>query len=92
MKRGLCGTCVNVSYCMYVKTRRQPVHQCETFDSYVPPVRVRRASPTVAFVGSRTTSVAQPNGRPGLCSTCDHRKTCTLTCPEGGVWHCEEYH
>jgi hypothetical protein len=92
LKKGLCATCVNIGDCMYVKTRTRPVHQCETFDSYIPPVRLRRANPTVAVVESHSMRAAKPNGRPGLCGTCDNWETCTLTCPDGGVWHCEEYY
>ena len=69
--------------------------QCEEFDGYEP----HPARPIVKNI----LLMADPNLRPnveekdpgkykGLCSICEDRKTCTFIKPEGGVWHCEEYH
>jgi hypothetical protein len=92
VKQGLCSTCVNAATCMYLKSRRHPVHQCEQFDDYTPPVSVRKANPTIANPGTAPTVPLQLNGLHGLCSTCDSWKTCVLCQSEGGVWHCDEYH
>jgi len=27
----------------------------------------------------------------GLCKHCERRMTCRRPCPEGGVWHCDDY-
>jgi len=92
VKQGLCSTCVNAATCMYLTSRRHPVHQCEQFDDYVPPISMRRANPTISDAGIEPTVVRQPNGQQGLCSTCDSWETCVFCHREGGVWHCDEYH
>jgi hypothetical protein len=92
VKQGLCSTCVNAATCMYLKSRRHPVHQCEQFDDYVAPISMRKANPTISDAGNNPTLARQPNGRQGLCSTCDSWETCVFCHSEGGVWHCDEYH
>jgi hypothetical protein len=77
---------------MYLKSRRHPVHQCEQFDDYVPPLSVRKANPTIAKPGNEPVVSLRPNGRLGLCSTCEAWEACAFRQPEGGVWHCDEYH
>ena len=93
VKDGLCSTCDNAPTCGYLPSRQGPVFHCEEFSAYTPPeVRNRRPSWGVAAANNPTTAAATPNGRLGLCSTCDHWETCTLSGSEGGVWHCEEFH
>ncbi len=92
VKQGLCSTCVNAATCMYLTSRRHPVHQCEQFDDYVPPLSVRKANPTIAKPGNEPVAPLRPNGRLGLCGTCEVWETCAFRQPEGGVWHCDEYH
>ncbi len=92
VKQGLCSTCINAANCMYLASRRHPVHQCEQFDDYTPPLSVRRANPTIGNPGNRPVGSQHANGRQGLCSTCEGWATCAFCQPEGGVWHCEEYH
>ncbi len=92
VKQGLCSTCVNAATCMYVRSRRQAVHQCEQFDAYTPPISVRKANPTIGDPNNTPAAPLQLNGRQGLCSTCDSWETCVFCQSEGGVWHCDEYH
>lgn len=86
---GLCMTCNNSPTCFY-RASRGPGLFCEMFDDYTEPVvRTidRRVSPKVESRGSEQDTFTYT----GLCSNCDHRRTCALSKPEGGVWHCEEY-
>jgi hypothetical protein len=92
VKQGLCSTCINAASCMYLKSRRHPVHQCEQFDDYVPTLSVRRANPRIANPRADPVVARQPNGRLGLCGTCEAYEACIYCQPDGGVWHCDEYH
>ena len=80
---GLCVTCNQVSHCMH--RGHGPVWRCEEFDDSTA-VRgqpeLRTTPPAPERVAGRTT---------GICCNCEHRSTCALPAPEGGVWHCEEY-
>ncbi len=90
---GICSTCKNAATCVYLAGARQPVLQCEEFESC-------EVSPTgktpKAFPPKGPAPASQADGRAsvelmGLCVDCENRHTCTFYKPEGGVWHCEEY-
>jgi hypothetical protein len=92
---GICSSCKTATTCTYTKDFRRPVLQCEDFDGYEP----RPESPIVKNIflmadsKSRSNVEEKDSGKyKGLCSICEDRKTCTFIKPEGGVWHCEEYH
>ncbi len=92
---GICSSCKTASTCTYLKDLARPVLQCEDFDGYEPrPVRTT-VKKILSIPGPKFGSQAEEKdlGKyKGLCSICEDRKTCTFIRPEGGVWHCEEYH
>lgn len=78
----LCSTCAHVGDCVYARTGREPVLECEFFATEGA-LEVREA-PAVE-------TEAEPELLAGLCANCEHRADCSLPRPAGGVWHCEEY-
>ena len=91
---GLCLTCNNSPTCVYRAMRGYDAIYCETFDAGVPPGGGRPGDKYAAPVGAPST-IAPVESRVtvtrGLCVNCEHRDSCALPRPEGGVWHCEEY-
>ena len=83
--RDLCSTCKHAETCAGRSTLEHPIFFCEMFEVEVP-------RPTLALAAG-----PEPSERPesseykGLCVNCENRDTCTITKPEGGIWHCEEY-
>ncbi len=80
--RDLCTTCLHLDDCVYARTGREAVLECEFFDT--------EGAPEARETAAVTT---EPEAEPlaGLCANCEHRDDCTLPRPTGGVWHCEEY-
>lgn len=91
--RSLCCTCIHAPTCSYRQRSEEPVFFCEEFEVETGEAA---APATVDDRQSARTVAAQHVQKPasdylGLCSNCEHRDTCRLPRPEGGVWHCEEY-
>ena len=91
---GICLGCRTVSTCTYLKDPRRPVLQCEDFEGYGP----RRVATAVRDIFAATDLQSGSDAdkkdskkHKGLCSICEDYDSCTLSKPEGGVWHCEEY-
>ncbi len=86
---GLCANCVHATDCRYRQTAQQPLLYCEEHE-----VAGSRGNASAAGAtpkkDDRERSLRDAAVL-GLCANCDHRDTCTLPRPEGGVWHCEEY-
>lgn len=94
---GLCGDCMHASTCTFLGSRPRRVFQCDEFRCRVPAEVKRRAGNPEHNPGHNpehnpTYASASGNKRLGLCSSCAGWKTCAYGCPEGGVWHCDEYH
>ena len=85
---GLCSTCTSAPACALRKDSAAAIFECEEFSGNGSSAGGggKSASP----VQARHRSRAYPSGV-GLCATCEARKVCTSSNPEGGVWHCEEY-
>jgi hypothetical protein len=81
----LCTTCTYSSDCVNATDDKRPIHQCEEFDSYTPPVAEPeiKAQPVEAKVDNMKYT--------GICINCDHRESCAQSATEGGIWQCEEY-
>jgi len=93
--QGLCSTCKDASTCMYQKTGKQPIWDCDGFYTDVGP-SVEVPMKTKASLSSEAKSSTTKGNTiaalyKGLCIDCNQRKTCTLSNSSGGVWHCEEY-
>ena len=85
--RDLCSNCNHAEACDGQTAPRRPIFFCEEFDVFVPvPV-----SPLTQAMPTQPPERQNTSGRTGLCMNCDSAETCTLSKPEGGVWHCEEY-
>jgi len=91
---GLCGDCVHAATCTFPRPVR--VFQCDEF-RYRAPAEVKReadnptGNPGHNPEDNLTDPSASENRRLGLCRSCAGWKTCAYGCPEGGVWHCDEY-
>ena len=84
---GLCSTCIHADHCALRSNPYRAVYECEEFSigpAAKEPSRLRIVDPP----GDRVEPV---DGLRGLCVNCEHRDSCTLPRPAGGVWHCEEY-
>jgi hypothetical protein len=86
---GLCSTCTSAPACALRKDRAAAILECEEFSGNGSSARGRRKSSAPAQ--ARRRAGAYPDAGVGLCVTCEARKVCTSSNPEGGVWHCEEY-
>jgi hypothetical protein len=87
----LCATCVHLDNCHLRQMPTKPVHSCNEYDDGTPAIT---PDPSVLISVPQAPVQSQaPNQAThlGLCVNCDHRETCTLPHPAGGVWHCEEY-
>jgi|GEM_PF-777932 len=85
---GLCSTCRHSKTCTYLCRQERPVLFCEEFE--VEEVESKRTHSHDEQAADQAT-IPDMEKYPGLCSTCEHRETCTLPKPEGGVWQCEEF-
>ena len=89
---GLCGTCENAMFCMYLGDAERPVLECEEFTHH----RAGAARPAarrmnLAAVPKHDAPEERLPLAMGLCSDCENRSSCVFDKPEGGVWQCEEY-
>jgi hypothetical protein len=82
---GLCATCTQAAFCMYLRSGG-PAVRCNEFDD-----GGRVASPPTARGDLGTPRSSGHVTAQGLCRTCEHLSTCTMRQPAMGVWHCEEY-
>ena len=82
----LCETCVHGADCHLQEMPTLPVQQCNEYDdgTVAEPV-------TPVGLASVALAASEPESLVGLCQNCEHRDTCTIARPVGGVWHCEEY-
>jgi hypothetical protein len=89
----LCTTCIHCDSCHLRATTIQPVHECNEFDDGTPAISNGMAKGLLHSVpkAPKQNSAPAREALVGLCMNCDHRDTCTLPRPSGGVWHCEEY-
>ncbi len=88
--RDLCQTCAHADSCALREDPSSPVHQCEEYDDGARAAAVP-APPLVSLPSAAETRETAAAPHLGLCTNCEHRETCTLPRPAGGVWHCEEY-
>jgi hypothetical protein len=88
-QHGLCSTCNNRPTCVYRAKRGFDALYCEMYDDFMlsdnGDHKQRELPVSTADVGPAQVEFT------GLCANCDNRHTCTITKPEGGIWHCEEY-
>lgn len=86
----LCAACVHGDNCVLRQMPTSPVHTCSEYDDGTP---AALADVGLLAAVSKAPPSATPQRAlvPGLCVNCDHRESCTLPRPVGGVWHCEEY-
>lgn len=84
-RAGLCTTCSRVADCTYRRDVVSAVLMCEEFEGALGPLGV----PGLRSVGDARPAVRNPV--PGLCSTCEAFRQCTLPRGDGGVWRCEEF-
>ena len=82
--RDLCSNCDNAKRCEGGTRPRRPIFFCEEFLVFGAASAPQRKP--------RTPAAKNINGQVGLCVNCASARTCALTRPEGGIWHCEEYH
>ena len=86
-RRDICSTCNHAETCGHRGTPERPIYFCEEFEAFAP----------ATTTGAETRAPDEPSNRQinseykGLCVNCEHRETCQMPKPEGGVWHCEEY-
>ena len=85
--RDLCSTCNHAGTCDPRSTAEHPIFFCEMFEAFVPASVV---APTTTGP-ERQANPAGMVGLKGLCINCEHRESCSMHRPEGGIWHCEEY-
>lgn len=83
-REGLCVTCKHSSSCMYAKSAKGSISNCEEFENEESSVSFKTAI-------KETMKEISIDNRAGLCSNCDNKETCTFERSESGVWHCEEY-
>jgi len=86
----LCSTCDDGFSCNHSKLHQNPVIQCEEFSCAPTPSNKNDKESKMSNTDSREKN--NPNNYKGLCANCENSKTCTIDKPEGGIWHCEEYH
>lgn len=84
---GLCSTCNNSPTCFH-RARRGPAIFCEMFNDHV---ESRLDSDDMDESMSPSYAAEDVSQYAGLCVNCEHRKTCSLPKPAGGIWHCENY-
>ncbi len=92
-RRSLCCTCAHEADCITVRDVLTPIIHCELFEcgqSECGPKDTLRVEPRTP-APEDTPTRQEPEGLMGLCVNCDKRFDCAIRCPEGGVWHCEEY-
>lgn len=82
----LCSTCVYEVSCSFRKSHPGNIFYCEEFDTGLPELRL-----SLGENNGSPKEIKQYSGLKGLCMNCIHSDTCTLTKPETGVWHCNEY-
>ena len=89
LHRDLCSTCRHAGACGSRSTPERPILFCELFEVAV----ATPTAPTAAPDAGPPEPPASAEGVEyrGLCVNCENRHECTMTRPEGGVWHCEEY-
>jgi hypothetical protein len=83
----LCGICVSGPGCMNRGTRIKPKLFCEQFEVELAPEPAWEDADPPA----RPENTIADGPLRGLCCNCDNRSHCTITKPEGDIWHCEEY-
>ena len=82
---GLCSDCPQAEHCTLRAELPAIVWQCE---EYGPPAKIEEQAATAEPQAAEPQVTTR---RRGLCPTCDHQATCSLSREEGGVWRCEEY-
>ena len=84
----LCLTCAHAPDCSLTKKGVAAVLNCEEFEPGKGASGEAVGGQDPAPEEART---AEGIGPLGLCVNCGRRETCSLSKPEGGIWHCEEY-
>jgi len=88
LSASICSNCVNRTGCIILARATVPIHSCELHECL---------SLSNADTGSEKKGVPEPEAAShdlsllGLCANCLNRRQCTLSRPQSGVWHCEEY-
>lgn len=78
---GVCGNCVHDRHCIYQEISSLPTISCEEHEIEIVPERANSTAP----------STIPRSVEGGLCSTCDHLRTCVLRSKEHIIHHCEHY-
>jgi len=78
---GLCPDCIHTTNCA-LKTPLTVVFQCEEYDSFLPTKEKKM---------TQHPNLPYPSNLIGLCTNCDHVKTCVLRQPESVIFNCEHY-
>jgi len=94
---GICTNCRHLSTCTFPGSPDKPKLFCEEFECLG--ASCSEVESDLRALSTRPTEVLteQDAGEPdvskyvGLCVNCDHRESCTLPKPVGGIWYCEEY-
>lgn len=81
----LCSTCNDSQTCVRRAHHGKPVWQCEEFDDFQSPSKVKVLRTAAAGETKPSKSLQ------GLCTNCDNREICVIPKADAGVWHCEEY-
>ncbi len=92
----ICTSCFAEPDCPQSAELRHPIWFCNEFDTIKNSVDKDTKSKPNASHSNNNDLISKTKEKEtriykGLCVNCENQKTCMLTIPEGGVWHCEEY-
>jgi len=93
---GLCVTCKNKTFCIFIEKGNRPVQQCEEFEVYsyrtiIPDTPPSEEEMIEDYSRSMRKVKEDKPALEGICKNCDNRKTCVNANPERIIWHCEEF-
>ncbi|MFA4851871.1 MAG: hypothetical protein WC868_05570 [Bacteroidales bacterium] len=83
---GLCSTCIHKTGCMYRKTFKGKIIQCEEFE-----ITENSTGKSQYVKNQIDVNNSDSENYTGLCKNCDLRKTCMLYSSDKINWNCEEY-
>jgi len=88
--KGLCQNCRHQAACALWRNPSESVVHCEEYEVAGAVAKAAGESFKLPSRQGKKTGSGDTKFK-GLCVNCENRKTCTLSKPPGGVWHCEEY-
>ena len=84
---GICTTCNHVKSCLFAKAMRNPIWNCDEFDS-----SAAAAAPVAVTPSPKTDERHYGEAvREGLCVNCESRTSCAHRKPGITVLECEDY-